>query len=266
MTLKIHLLSDLHVEHAAYLPAAVKCDYVVLAGDILSGGKVVEWIADHFPKQEVIYIPGNHCFYHHSLTIDELKAQYKKQCANYAIRSLIYPEDHILVEKGGKKYCIMGGTLWTDYSWSPAGRPIASQSMRMTIAKSFNDYMWILKDDRRITPMDLLQEHKDTLAGMEKIYQKYAETHEFIVCTHMLPSEQSTTDRWRQDPSTTAFCSKLENWILDRPKINLWCHGHAHSSADYFVGECRVKLNPRGYSNGKANENKTFDPTLIIEV
>jgi hypothetical protein len=44
-----------------------------------------------------------------------------------------------------------------------------------------------------------------------------------------------------------AFHSDLSDFILDRPHIKLWTHGHMHNTSDYLVGNTRVVCNPRGY-------------------
>jgi hypothetical protein len=44
-----------------------------------------------------------------------------------------------------------------------------------------------------------------------------------------------------------AYSSDLDQFILDRPQIKLWTHGHTHHEFDYMIGSCRVMCNPRGY-------------------
>jgi hypothetical protein len=39
----------------------------------------------------------------------------------------------------------------------------------------------------------------------------------------------------------------LSEFILDRPQIKLWTHGHVHNVNDYMIGDTRVVSNPRGY-------------------
>jgi hypothetical protein len=44
-----------------------------------------------------------------------------------------------------------------------------------------------------------------------------------------------------------AYSSDLSEFILDRPQIKVWTHGHTHDKYDYMVGSTRVICNPRGY-------------------
>jgi hypothetical protein len=53
-------------------------------------------------------------------------------------------------------------------------------------------------------------------------------------------------------------------------RVDLWVHGHVHSSLDYSVGgRCRVVSNPRGYPvhrQPERFENANFDPRLVIDL
>jgi len=46
-----------------------------------------------------------------------------------------------------------------------------------------------------------------------------------------------------------AYSSDLSEFILDRPQIKLWTHGHTHHEFDYMIGGTRIVCNPRGYIN-----------------
>jgi hypothetical protein len=41
----------------------------------------------------------------------------------------------------------------------------------------------------------------------------------------------------------------LIDFILERPQIKLWTHGHTHEEFDYMIGSTRVVCNPRGYAD-----------------
>jgi predicted phosphodiesterase len=61
--LRIHLLSDLHLEFATMRYQSPECDVVVLAGDIATGVAGVMWAAETFKGVPVVYVAGNHEFY-----------------------------------------------------------------------------------------------------------------------------------------------------------------------------------------------------------
>ena len=73
MTVRLLILSDLHLEHGAALtvPTTANYDVVVLAGDINNpGSRAVHWAAREsmFGDRPVIYVPGNHEFYNKEMT------------------------------------------------------------------------------------------------------------------------------------------------------------------------------------------------------
>ena len=43
------------------------------------------------------------------------------------------------------------------------------------------------------------------------------------------------------------YSSNLEEFILDRPQIISWHHGHTHDPFNYMIGSTRILCNPRGY-------------------
>ena len=61
------------------------------------------------------------------------------------------------------------------------------------------------------------------------------------------------------------YSSNLEEFILDRPQIKVWTHGHTHDTFDYMIGSTRVMCNPRGY-NGYEERAKEFDPTIGFDI
>ena len=63
--MKIHLLSDLHLEYSLMNVglSSVESDVVVLAGDIHSGSMGIGWAAKTWKDRPVIYGPGNHEYY-----------------------------------------------------------------------------------------------------------------------------------------------------------------------------------------------------------
>jgi hypothetical protein len=54
----------------------------------------------------------------------------------------------------------------------------------------------------------------------------------------------------------------MDQFIMDRPEIALWTHGHTHEDFDYMIGTTRVVCNPRGYI-GHESRADTWQPKLI---
>jgi len=73
-------------------------------------------------------------------------------------------------------------------------------------------------------------------------------TAKYVVVGHHAPSKASTHAQYADQTMVNgAYSSDLDQFILDRPQIKLWTHGHTHHEFDYMIGSCRVMCNPRGY-------------------
>jgi len=69
-----------------------------------------------------------------------------------------------------------------------------------------------------------------------------------VVVGHHSPSKLSTKPQYQDDVIMNGgYSSDLTEFIINRPSIKLWTHGHTHHDFDYMVGETRIVCNPRGY-------------------
>ncbi len=58
--MKIHILSDLHLEFQPYILSKNDADVIILAGDIHTGEKGVTWAIDNIKNIPALYVLGNH--------------------------------------------------------------------------------------------------------------------------------------------------------------------------------------------------------------
>ena len=247
--MKLHILNDLHIEFEDFKPPVIDADVVVLAGDIGVGMQALSWVQYRFPDRPVIYVPGNHEFYHHDIAlIDELKAQ--------------APDNiHVLnddqVEISGARF--LGSILWTDFAlFGEADKFFAMQQAR----QGMTDFSIIRNGGRPFTPEDAIKLHtasRDWLASM--LAKPFA--GKTVVVTHHAPSSQSVHPRFARDLLTPAFASNLEN-MMDGARVALWTHGHMHESYDYEIYGTRVVCNPRGYAPNALNPE--FRSDWIVEI
>ena len=70
-----------------------------------------------------------------------------------------------------------------------------------------------------------------------------------VVVGHHPPSRQSLHPQYSNSRSglNHAYYSSLDEFILDRPQIQLWTCGHTHVPHRYYIGDTLVACNPRGY-------------------
>ena len=246
--MKLHILNDLHIEFEDFTPPVTDADVVILAGDIGVGMGGLHWAEKRFPDIPVIYVPGNHEFYHHDIAlVDELKAHVPDHIH-------VLNDDQVIIED----VRFLGSILWTDFAlFGEADKFFAMQAARQRMT----DFSIIQNQGQPFTPEDAIRLHtasRDWLAAM------LAEPFDgqTVVVTHHAPSLQSVHPRYARDLLTPAFASNLEG-LMDGDRVALWIHGHMHESFDYEVNGTRVVCNPRGYAPEALN--KEFDMENIIE-
>jgi len=207
-----------------------------------------------FQFPHVIYIAGNHEFYHGKWPVG---LQYlRDECAKF-------PNVYFM-ENDCKKIgdiTFVGCTLWTDMN---KGDPLTLHA----ITDMMNDFRIIRNSDLGFTtlkPAHVAQAHKKSVGYIRSVI---AEQHDkkFVVVGHMAPSRMSTHPRWvNEHLMNGGYSSSLDEFILDHPQVKLWTHGHTHEEFDYMIGSTRIVCNPRGYVNSErgSQEEDPYFPKVI---
>jgi len=284
--MKITVVSDLHLEFSDCFDIKNEnnADVLILSGDIM----IAEDLHDHpvvpsiyeygsfaelgrkqkrvqtfrdFLKRmsnlfpHVIYVAGNHEFYH---------GKWKRTLTVLSDECSKYPNVYFL-EAGCKKIddvTFIGGTLWTDMN---KGDPLTLHAIR----DMMNDFRIIKKEEEGYTnlkPHDTVIRHKHMLGYIKNVVAERPD-EKFVVCGHHSPSFQSVHETYKHETLMNgAYHSDLSEFILDRPQIKLWTHGHTHHCFDYMIGETRVVCNPRGYNSDGYSEDTGWNPNIILEV
>lgn len=248
--MRLHILSDLHLEFGPLDIPVVDADIVVLAGDTHLGRNGVEWALEHFPSQPVIYLCGNHEFYRHSFPdlIDELKGRTRD--------TNIHVLENDVVEICG--YTILGCTLWTDFaSTGKTDLAMATAGMYMT------DYQIIEfgPDVRVLRPQDTARAHAKSVAWLRDAI-KTCDPHRTVVVTHHAPSCSADAPYHADSPLKPAFSSKLDD-LVEQSGVPLWIFGHTHYNTEFTLGATRVLTNQRGYPQEPC---RGFNPQLVVGV
>ena len=250
--MRIHVLSDLHIEIAAYQPHSVECDVVVLAGDIGNQVRGIEWARHIWPDKIILYVPGNHEFYRRERT--ETLQQMRVVARELGVHLL----DNNEVVIAGVRF--LGSTLWTDFNLF--GEELKKSAMAEG-KKYLNDFRLIGERYRVFTPARSAQLHKTSRKWLTaKLQQSFP--GKTVVITHHLPSAQSVAERYKTILTSACFASNLDDLL---GASALWIHGHTHDSFDYVSHGTRVVCNPRGYCRNPGKpENLEFDPVFVVEV
>ena len=253
-TMRLHILSDLHLDVSDFAWPPTEADVVVLAGDIAGPQQAVAWA--RAIGKPVVYVPGNH--EHYGSTVAEGLTALRALCDGSDVHLLA---DRAL-ELGGVRF--LGSTLWTDYQLHGSG--VAQQAAMAEAERFLRDFRRIGSSERvgaPFTPAEAVRLH----AGHRYwLATQLAEPFPgpTVVVTHHAPSPRSVHARFADSPINPAFASDLEDLLDGRAR--LWIHGHTHDCFDYTVRGTRVVCNPRGYVRHGVSENPAFDPHRVIGV
>ncbi len=251
--MKLHILSDVHIEFGDFDPPEIDVDVVILAGDTHLGDQGVAWAAEKFKDKLVIYVIGNHEYYHG--TTPEVTDKIRARAAGTNVHLL--ENDELII--GNVRF--LGCTLWTDFQ--------LLNNLEQSLFKAqtrMNDFRLIHLTgfDRTLEPLDTEKWHHASKKWLQgKLTPSSHDTLKNVVITHHAPSARSVPKIYQADELSPAFASDMEGFISDLP-IDLWIHGHIHDSFDYHIGDTRVICNPRGYLAHELNDGFIADLTVEI--
>lgn len=231
--MKIAICSDVHLEFGnVNITNDENADVLVLAGDVCVIRKFVSHGNKAFFEQcakefkDVIYIMGNHEYYHGDIADITLIREHLSDLKNIHILDA----EHVKIGD----VTFFGGTMWTNMN---KGCPIS----KMTAKRSMNDFRFIALNGGAFSPDDSMDIHDkfiNTLMDMPK--------EKTVVVSHHCPSKKSCHSKYGNTPLNYAFYSDLD-FISEMEHVTMWIHGHTHDDFDYMMGSTRVVCNPRGY-------------------
>lgn len=228
----------------------------------------------NFPH--VIYIAGNHEHYHGDFA---KSIPHLKEMLGYLVNLHILDKESVFLND----VLFVGGTLWTDMNKEDPNTlygirrvmndyKIIDNSNEMVNYKAYipkdkpvgvTDHQWLNEtpyEDRHtvqfkqrsayFSPEDSVVDHKAMLKFIDEQLASVSPEQKVVVVGHHAPSKQSTKPQYERDVLVNgAYSSDLSEFILDRPRIKVWTHGHTHHEFDYLIGSTRIVCNPRGYIN-----------------
>jgi predicted phosphodiesterase len=253
-SMKILVLSDLHLGICELERPLTDADVVVLAGDVGPLRQAAAW-ALRFDRP-VLYVLGNHEFY--GGCIEHAAAELEQLCAGTQVHVL---DDEQIVIDGVR---FLGSTLWTDFLLLGDGE--ARQAAVEAAQRSMRDFSRIRSagNDALFTPADAAARFARHSAWLDA---RLDVPHDgpTVVITHHAPSPRSLHPRFAGSSLNACFVSDAEH-LVGAGRAAVWIHGHTHDSFDYHLNGTRVVCNPRGYAKNGVNENPYFDPQLTIDI
>lgn len=269
--MKLAIASDIHLEFGPIeLSNDEGADVLILAGDIMLaeelydkpsapgpyeppgstaafGEKIkrVQGYRDFLARcsrefADVIYIAGNHEFYG-GRWVASLQ-HLRDECKNYSNIHFLEREAEQIMD-----VTFIGSTLWTDMNRCD---PLTLHAVR----DMMSDFHRIRDDSKgygKLRPATTVERHRQSLDYIKAVIGNLREAEsdqKVVVVGHHAPSSLSIAPEYAgKTLMNGAYHSDLTEFILDRPEIKLWVHGHMHDDFDYMIGDTRVVCNPRGY-------------------
>ena len=226
-----------------------------------------------FQFPHVIYVAGNHEHYHGDFkyTISGLK----RKLAHHENLHIL---DREVFDLGDVRF--IGSTLWTDMNkedpltlhamrkmmndfrcvqnsnkvvnfkaYEPIDKPVGMSDEEFLMLAHEKRFKTVFKErTATFSPEDAVEEHRKCLGYIKAVYEDTPPWKSVVVVGHHTPSHTSCHPRYKDDQIMNGgYHSDLSEFILDRPGIKLWTHGHTHEQFDYMIGSTRVVCNPRGY-------------------
>ena len=286
--MKISVCSDLHLEFADLdLHNTDNSDVLILSGDIMVVNDFAPLNFKDLPGflsarseryhgffqrcserwRHVVYVLGNHEHYHGDFPSTLRRA---REGLEYLVNVHVLEKSAVTLDD----VRFVGGTLWTDMNRED---PLTLHSIR----RYMNDFRVVEDSERPVSfrdqdgnfherkghfsPERSVEEHKSMLDVISR--QSALGFRNLVVVGHHAPSRQSTHPRYKDDTMVNgAYSSELTGFILDRPHIRLWTHGHTHEPFDYLIGSTRVVCNPRGYDGHEQRADDFQLQTVEISV
>lgn len=248
--MRVHVLSDLHLEFEPFTPPEMAADVVVLAGDVDVGDRGIPWARGAFPQATVICVAGNHEHYGEALPRHTDKLRELARGSNVHVL-----ENERLIVDG---VVFLGCTLWTDFALFGDPRIAGVQATQW-----MTDYHRIRvgPEYRKLRSIDTAGLHHHSLVWLRARTEE-CRGQPVVVVTHHAPSARSLADADRDDILSAAYASHLDDFV-EQSGAALWVHGHVHVRRDYRIGSTRVLCNARGYPD---EDRGDFRPDLVVEV
>jgi hypothetical protein len=229
-----------------------RIDLVVMAGDIHSGlrGMVYAEQVSDFLSAPVVYVAGNHEFYHQEM--NRLLPAFFTAAAHTKGRVHFLENSVATFMFGEQRLNVLGTTLWTDYELNGH----APTSMRVA-ERNMNDHVFIQCNNAPMAAADALLRHQKsrlwlhkTLAGLRKT-EPAAKS---LIVTHHAPSPEVLGER--TGAIGPAYGSDM---LIEFAHLNPtgWIHGHTHYRHDSLKEGIHLVSAPRGYV--------TFDGVAALE-
>jgi predicted phosphohydrolase len=233
-------------------------DLIALAGDVHHGvrGIIYAERLSRFLQAPVVYVAGNHEFYHQNM--ERLLPALRQAAARTNGRVSFLENNVATFNFDGQRLQVLGCTLWTDYDL------YGDQAGAMQTAwRRMNDHEAIHNGRHAFTPEDALRRHLASRVWLHKtlaLLQRYEAGAKTLVVTHHAPSGAALGER--SGGIGPAYASDLLLEFTPRAP-GAWIHGHTHFRHESVAEGIRVVSAPRGYVLYDGTAAQEFQPGIL---
>lgn len=221
--MKLRILSDLHLEAYDHpddigLNDDTPCDVVVLAGDIHTGTRGIEWAAETF-QRPILYVMGNHEYYGHDCVA--LLAEARRTAARLGVHLL--ERDAIRIQ--GRRF--LGCTLWSGLDSGTRSWLAVARDVHWMIA----DFSAIRCGGDAFTPLRMVEAYEYSVGWLQQVLTPGDPS---IVITHFPPSRTLAAPRFSADDALAPYFHNDLAHLMGAA-VPLWISGHNHHSTEHII-------------------------------
>lgn len=269
--MRIHYLSDLHLESQDWERPLPRGEVLVVAGDLCHARCFIAAETDRYAVaqrdrairfaetaakqfEHVILVVGNHD--HYDGVFQDTAALLAQHLPGVTVL------DDAAIEIGGIR--MFGTTLWADFEGGNA------EAMKRA-ARGCGEFFFVkMRADSaagaplaRFRPTDALAAHRKARAALEAFLAKPT-MRKTVVVSHHAPSFNGLNPLHAGNGLDGAFATPLDA-LIEGSGISVWIHGHTHIRRRYRIGETTVLANCRGF-DAKDPVARSFSPDVHIEI
>jgi predicted MPP superfamily phosphohydrolase len=247
-----------HPLRGPMIDAAGRIDLIVLAGDVHRSvrGIVYAEQLSRFLQAPVVYVAGNHEFYHQN--IERVLPALRRAAARTNGRVSFLENNVATFNFETRRLNVLGCTLWTDYELygDPAGA-------MHTALRRMNDHTAIHNGRHVFTPEDALRRHLASRVWLHKTLaqlRRYEAGSENLIVTHHAPSGAALGER--SGGIGPAYASELLLEFSGHAPV-AWIHGHTHWRHESVEEGIRFVSAPRGYVLYDGTAAQEYQPGIL---
>ena len=275
--MRVHYMSDLHLESQGFAARMPEGDVLIIAGDLChaccfeadanDGYNIKQrdralGVIDAARKNfaHVLLVPGNH--EHYGSVFDETVPKLRRALPGVTVL------DNESIAIGDVRF--FGTTLWSDFE----GRSTAGMD---AVRKRCGEFFFVkmrVRDPagqeegqetlRKFRPEDALAAFDVALATLRADLAQ-PNRKPTVVINHHAPSPKGLNPFHGGGELDGAYASDLEAMIAALENVPVWIHGHTHIRRLYKIGRTEIRTDARGF-DGRDLGARKFTGQSFFEI